>query len=219
VAGAPAWAIRNNGLMLHSPSPKTMLRDQDFPIALEIQLLGGLGKGPRTTANLCTPGAHVVYQGKLHTAHCTNSTSPTYDGDQWVRAGLETYRDVRWQGKPRQWSHAHRIALVDVGVKRDAGAIGARDAHQFDRPGAVIGEREVRHGAVPPGDRRADTGIGDDHPTGDGLATAADDREHARECDLCSGSPHQSKHMTSTPGGEAIWKVARTRARVPRLSC
>jgi hypothetical protein len=38
------------------PHPKTMLKDQDFPIALEVQLLGGLGAGPRTTANLCTPG-------------------------------------------------------------------------------------------------------------------------------------------------------------------
>ena len=34
-----------------------MLKDQDFPISLEVQLLGGLGDGkPRTTANLCTPG-------------------------------------------------------------------------------------------------------------------------------------------------------------------
>jgi hypothetical protein len=70
-----------------------MLRDQDFPIALEIQLLGGLGKGPRTTANLCTPGAHVVYQGTLHTAHCTNSTSKTYDGDQWVRVEVLVHGD------------------------------------------------------------------------------------------------------------------------------
>ena len=77
--------MRNNGLMLHSPPPRTMLKDQDFPIALEIQLLGGLGKGPRTTANLCTPGAHVVMNGQLHTPHCTNSTSSTYDGDQRVR--------------------------------------------------------------------------------------------------------------------------------------
>jgi hypothetical protein len=93
VAGAPAWAIRNNGLMLHSPHPRTMLKDQDFPIALEIQLLGGLGKGPRTTANLCTPGAHVVMNGQLHTPHCTNSTSPTYDGDQWVRVEVLVHGD------------------------------------------------------------------------------------------------------------------------------
>ena len=80
-----AWAIRNNGLMLHSQSPESMGPDQDFPISLEVQLLGGLGEGPRTTANLCTPGTHVVMGDSLHTAHCTNSTSRTYDGDQWVR--------------------------------------------------------------------------------------------------------------------------------------
>jgi hypothetical protein len=80
------WAVRNNGLMLHAPDPKTMLKDQDFPISLEVQLLGGLGDGkPRATANLCTPGTHVEMNGKLHTPHCTNSTSKTYDGDQWVR--------------------------------------------------------------------------------------------------------------------------------------
>ena len=39
-----AWAIRNNGLMLQSPDPKTMLKDQDFPISIEVQLLGGLGE-------------------------------------------------------------------------------------------------------------------------------------------------------------------------------
>jgi len=27
--------MRNNGLMLHSPHPKTMLKDQDFPISIE----------------------------------------------------------------------------------------------------------------------------------------------------------------------------------------
>ena len=79
------WAIRNNGLMLHSQDPKSLVRDQDFPISIEVQLLGGLGAGPRPTANLCTPGTHVVLGGQLLTAHCTNSTSRTYDGDQWVR--------------------------------------------------------------------------------------------------------------------------------------
>jgi hypothetical protein len=93
VAGAPSWAIRNNGLMLHSPHPRTMLKDQDFPISLEIQLLGGLGKGPRTTANLCTPGTHVVMNGQLHTPHCTNSTSQTYDGDRWVRVEVLVHGD------------------------------------------------------------------------------------------------------------------------------
>jgi hypothetical protein len=88
------WAIRNNGLMLHSPDPTTMLKDQDFPISIEVQLLGGRGDGkPRTTANLCTPGTHVVMDGKLHTAHCTNSKSKTYDGDQWVRVEVLVHGD------------------------------------------------------------------------------------------------------------------------------
>jgi hypothetical protein len=86
VAGGPGWARRNNGLMLHAPAPKTMLKDQDFPISIEVQLLGGLSDGkPRSTANLCTPGTHVVMKGALRTEHCINSTSKTYDGDQWVR--------------------------------------------------------------------------------------------------------------------------------------
>lgn len=80
-----AWAIRNNGIMVASQSAESMGLDQDFPISLEVQLLGGLGKGPRTTGNLCTPGTNVVMEGKLVTRHCTNSTSKTYDGDQWVR--------------------------------------------------------------------------------------------------------------------------------------
>jgi hypothetical protein len=63
-----------------------MLKDQDFPISVEVQLLGGLSDGkPRSTANVCTPGTNIVYKGQFHTAHCTNSTSKTYDGDQWVR--------------------------------------------------------------------------------------------------------------------------------------
>ncbi len=92
VAGGPGWAQRNNGLMLHAPDPRTMLRDQDFPISLEVQLLGGLGDGkPRPTANLCTPGTHVVMGGALVTTHCTNSAAKTYDGDQWVRVEVEVH--------------------------------------------------------------------------------------------------------------------------------
>lgn len=89
-----AWALRNNGLMIHSPAPKTMLKDQDFPISIEVQLLGGLSNGrPRSTANLCTPGTNVVMNGVLHTAHCTNSKSKTYEGDQWVRVEVLAHGD------------------------------------------------------------------------------------------------------------------------------
>lgn len=87
--GGPNWATRNSGIMVHGQPPATMGKDQDFPISIEVQLLGGLGKGPRTTANLCTPGTNVERDGKLFTPHCVNSTSKTYDGDQWVRVEVE----------------------------------------------------------------------------------------------------------------------------------
>lgn len=80
----PAWAFRNNGLMLHCQEPSTLGLDQDFPISLELQLLGGDGTYARTTANLCTPGTNVVMGDSLFTPHCINSTSKTYAGDQWV---------------------------------------------------------------------------------------------------------------------------------------
>lgn len=84
-----SWALRNSGAMLHSPHPRTMERDQDFPISIEVQFLGGLGDGKaRPTMNLCTPGTEVVYQGSIYPEHCLNSASKTFDGDQWVRAEI-----------------------------------------------------------------------------------------------------------------------------------
>lgn len=81
----PGWAFRNSGMMLHCQPPESMLLKQDFPISIEVQLLGGNGKDNRTTANLCTPGTNVVMKGKLVTDHCISSASKTYHGDQWVR--------------------------------------------------------------------------------------------------------------------------------------
>jgi len=83
--GGPDWAVRNSGIMIHSQSARSMGKDQDFPISIEVQLLGGSGAGERPTANLCTPGTHVVMEGTLFTPHCVNSRSRTYHGEQWVR--------------------------------------------------------------------------------------------------------------------------------------
>jgi len=66
-----------------------MGKDQNFPVSIEVQLLGGGGTGERTTANVCTPGTHIVMDGKLITRHCNSSTSKTYHGDQWVTIEVE----------------------------------------------------------------------------------------------------------------------------------
>ncbi|NQD69859.1 DUF1080 domain-containing protein [Sphingobacterium shayense] len=87
--GAPSYTLRNSGVMFHSQDPKTMPVNQDWPISVEMQFLGGLSDGnERTTGNMCSPGTHIVYQGKLLETHCINSLSKTYDGDQWVQAEL-----------------------------------------------------------------------------------------------------------------------------------
>ncbi len=89
--GGPGWATRNSGVMFHCQDPKTMRKDQEFPVSIEAQFLGGLGKGKRTTNNMCSPGTNIVLDGKLFTPHCTNSKSKTYDGDMWVTAEIEVH--------------------------------------------------------------------------------------------------------------------------------
>ena len=87
--GGPGWAYRNSGVMIHSQSPDTMRRDQDFPVSIEAQLLGGNGTDERATGNVCTPGTHIVMDGALIRRHCTNSSSRTYHGDEWVTMEME----------------------------------------------------------------------------------------------------------------------------------
>lgn len=91
--GGPGWAFRNSGLMIHGQAAETMGVDQDFPISIEVQLLGGNGTDPRTTANLCTPGTNVVMGDTLFTQHCINSSSQTYHGDQWVNTEVVALGD------------------------------------------------------------------------------------------------------------------------------
>ncbi len=96
--GGANWNVRNSGVMLHSQAANTLAKDQTFPVSLEMQMLGGLSDGmPRTTANLCTPGTMVEINGKLDTDHCINSTSKTYDGDQWVTVEMLVLGDSLMQ--------------------------------------------------------------------------------------------------------------------------
>lgn len=87
--GGPGWAVRNSGVMLHCQDPKTLRKDQEFPVSIEAQFLGGLGKGDRPTGSVCTPGTNVVIGKELVTRHCTNSKSKTFHGDGWVTAEVE----------------------------------------------------------------------------------------------------------------------------------
>ncbi len=90
--GAPGWSIKNSGVMLHSQNPYTMLKNQEFPVSAEAQLLGGIGSGDRTTGNICTPGIDVDINNIKAENHCINSKSMTYD-DKWVNIKIIVYSD------------------------------------------------------------------------------------------------------------------------------
>ncbi len=123
VPGGPEWAIRNNGLMLHSQAPETMGKDQDFPISVEMQLLGGLPNGkPRSTANMCSPGTQVFINDVMVKGHCLNSKSQTYAGDVWVRVEVEVRGGERI---------THRIDGQTV-LEYEKPTIGGGEVNGFD---------------------------------------------------------------------------------------
>ena len=92
--GGQGWAEKNSGVMIHSQSPESMTIDQDFPVSIEVQLLGGIDENEeRPTGNLCTPGTHVVMDDQLIENHCINSSSKTYYGDEWVNLEIAVHND------------------------------------------------------------------------------------------------------------------------------
>jgi hypothetical protein len=88
---APDYVRLNSGVMVHSQAPETMPKDQNFPISVEAQFLGETAgsTAARPTMNVCTPGTEIFRNGAMVKAHCTNSSSQTYRGDQWVRVEVE----------------------------------------------------------------------------------------------------------------------------------
>jgi Domain of Unknown Function (DUF1080) len=129
-ANAPAWALRNNGLMLHCQAPETMGKDQDFPISIEAQLLGGGPTGERSTANVCTPGTEIFMKGVMVKGHCTNSSSDTYRGDRWVRVEVEV----------RGAEHITHMVDGRTVLEYDTPQIGGGNVANFDPAVKVDGQ-------------------------------------------------------------------------------
>jgi hypothetical protein len=135
--GGEGWALRNSGAMLHSQDPKTMLKDQDFPISIEAQFLGGNGKDPRTTCNLCTPGTNVVMADTLFTPHCINSKSQTYHGEQWVQANFIVMGD----------QEVHHLVGQDTVISYYNPQIGGGNVNPVD-PAVKIEGKLLREGYI-----------------------------------------------------------------------
>ena len=127
----PGWALRNSGIMVHGQPASTMALNQDFPISIEVQLLGGDGEGERTTANLCTPGTHVEMDGVLVTEHCISSRSATYHGDQWVLAEVTVLGD----------SLITHVVEGDTVMQYTSPQVGGEVVNDFDPAQKRDGER------------------------------------------------------------------------------
>jgi len=85
--GAPSFTLKNSGIMFHSQDPRTMPKEQDWPISVEMQFLAGTEQEKiRPTGNMCSPGTDVVFEGKIDPRHCISSSSKTYWGETWVKA-------------------------------------------------------------------------------------------------------------------------------------
>ncbi|WP_296701124.1 DUF1080 domain-containing protein [Algoriphagus sp.] len=120
---AASYTYRNSGVMFHSQAPNTILKEQDWPISVEWQMLAEEKEGvARPTGNMCSPGTDVVYDGKIDPRHCINSSSPTFKWDEWVRADLIVFGD----------SIVHHLVNGDTVLTYFLPQIGGGVANRFD---------------------------------------------------------------------------------------
>ncbi|NAS11047.1 3-keto-disaccharide hydrolase [Poritiphilus flavus] len=127
---APDYTYRNSGIMFHSQDPKTILKEQDWPISVEYQMLADEGKGPRPTGNMCSPGTEVIFEGSMDPRHCISSTSETYAWNQWVKGELVVYRDSLV---------IHKVNGKEV-LRYTQPQIGGGVANRFDRAIKIDGK-------------------------------------------------------------------------------
>ncbi|HZY81531.1 MAG TPA: DUF1080 domain-containing protein [Cyclobacteriaceae bacterium] len=92
--GAPNYTLLNSGVMFHSQDPRSMPKEQNWPISVEMQFLATLDDGTeRHTGNMCSPGTDIVYGGGVYPDHCLDSNSKSYPREQWVHADLVVLGD------------------------------------------------------------------------------------------------------------------------------
>ncbi len=135
---APSYTQLNSGVMFHSQDPRTILKEQDWPVSVEFQLLAALPDGkPRPTGNMCSPGTDVVYQGKIDARHCINSSSKTYARDQWVKCELIVLGD----------SLISHIVEGDTVLQYSKPSIGGGVANGFD-PKIKVDGKPLKSGYI-----------------------------------------------------------------------
>jgi hypothetical protein len=95
--GAPRWAYKNSGLQLHSQAPESMRKEQQFPVSVEFDLVGGRFMGSQPTGDVCQNGTRVLVGGAPVKGQCSKVSDLTLRDDQWVTvlAEVDGARHVR----------------------------------------------------------------------------------------------------------------------------
>jgi hypothetical protein len=83
-AGAPRWAYKNSGIQLHSQAPETMRKEQQFPVSVEFDIVGGHFIGSAPTGDVCQNGTHVLIDGVPVKGLCSKVSDVTLRKDDWV---------------------------------------------------------------------------------------------------------------------------------------
>src|SRR5664279_788006 len=92
LSDAPAYCYRNSGVMVHSQSAESMDIEQNWPVSIEVQLLGSTDSVKQKTANICTPGTTVFYKGSFTNEHCVSSASKYYFDKDWVNLDIIVHK-------------------------------------------------------------------------------------------------------------------------------
>jgi Domain of Unknown Function (DUF1080) len=82
-AGAPSWAYKDSGIQFHSQSPASMRKDQEFPVSVEFNLIGGRIM-KRTTGDVCRNGTNLKIDGIALSTMCSSMSNVTLRGDDWI---------------------------------------------------------------------------------------------------------------------------------------
>jgi hypothetical protein len=94
-AGAPSWAYKNSGIQLHSQAPETIRKEQEFPVSVEFDIVGGRLFGRHPTGDVCENGTRVKIDGAVLLAKCSKLSNVTIPGDEWVTILAEVQGGTR----------------------------------------------------------------------------------------------------------------------------
>lgn len=83
-SGGPSWAYKNSGIQLHSQSPESMGKNQEFPVSVEFDIVGDRRLSSHPTGDVCQNGTRVKIDGQPLADKCSKISDVKIPGEEWV---------------------------------------------------------------------------------------------------------------------------------------